>query len=268
MHPKLVQIGDFFLPTYGVFVALGFLMGLLVATRLARRAGLPVDTITNLGVYTALAGLAGAKLLLIVMDWRYYAAHPEEIVSLSTLQAGGVFFGGLIAALFMAAWYSHKRGIPWLDGADVYAPALALGQAIGRLGCFSAGCCWGKPTSLPWAVTFRDPEAHRLVGVPLYQPLHPTQLYESAASFLIFAFLWKRSQQAHSSGQILGWYLVLSSCARFWIEFVRDHPQPNPMGGPFSLTQWLALALFLVGVWLVRWRNRLVLAPRPPKQSR
>jgi len=253
MHPKLIEIGDFFLPTYGLLVAIGFLAGLLVARHLARRAGLDVEAVTNTGVYAALAGLAGAKLLLILFDWRYYAQRPGEIFSLATLQAGGVFYGGLIAALVTAAIYGHKKSLPWLKTADVYAPGLALGHAIGRLGCFSAGCCWGTRCDLPWAVTFRDPEAHRLVGVPLNEPLHPTQLYESAASLLVFAFLWRRFQrQPETGGEILGWYLALYSAARFLVEFFRYHDHPNPLGGPLSTVQWLSLGWIVLGLWLIR----------------
>jgi len=252
MFPKLISFGDFFLPTYGVLVAVAFLTALWLAGKLAKRSGLNPESVTNLGVYCALGGLAGAKLLMFVFDWDYYVRNPGEIFSLTTLRAGGVFFGGLVAALLVAVWYMRKTGLPGLRTADVFAAPLALGHAIGRLGCFSAGCCWGIACDRPWAVTFTNPDAHALVGVPLNTPLHPTQLYEALAEAVIFVILYRRFLRPHRKGVIIGLYLVLYSTARFLIEFVRNHQQPNPFGGPFSSTQWIALGLVVLGAALVK----------------
>jgi phosphatidylglycerol:prolipoprotein diacylglycerol transferase len=247
MFPRVFTIGDFFLPTYGVLVALGFLAGLWVASKLARRAGLDPDKVVNVGVYGALAGLLGAKLLMFVVDFDYYRQNPGEIFSLSTLQAGGVFYGGFVLALVAGIYLIKRWNLPAATVLDCLAPGVALGQAIGRLGCFAAGCCWGEACDRAWAVTFRDPEAHRLVGVPLGVAVHPTQLYEAAAGFLIFAVLWRMARRKHAPGTLIGWYLVLSSAARFVVEFVRHHEQPNPLGGPLSSQQWIALGLFAIG---------------------
>ncbi len=255
MYPKLISFNGFFLPTYGLLVALGFVAALWMARRLSRRVRLDPEVITNLGVYCAVAGLLGAKVMLLIFDWRYYAAHPAEIFTLRTLQAGGVFQGGLIAALVMAYIYTRKHGLPRLKAADVFAPGVALGHGIGRLGCFAAGCCWGIETRLPWAVTFTKQDAHDLVGVPLNTPLHPTQLYESVAEFIIFGILYRRFHRPHADGVIIGLYLVLYGVVRFFVEFVRFHQQPNPFGGPFSATQWLSLLLGAVGVYLWRLRS-------------
>jgi len=252
MFPKLISFGDFFLPTYGVLVAAAFLIALWLAGKLAERSGLNPVSVTNLGVYCALAGLAGAKLLMFVFDWDYYVRNPGEIFSLTTLRAGGVFFGGLVVALLVAVWYMRKTGLPGLRTADVFAAPLALGHAIGRLGCFSAGCCWGIACDRPWAVTFTNPDAHALVGVPLNTPLHPTQLYEAVAEAVIFVILYRRFLQPHRKGVIIGLYLILYPTARFLIEFVRYHQQPNPFGGPFSSTQWIALGLVVLGTVLVK----------------
>lgn len=252
MHPKLIEIGDFFLPTYGVMVGIAFLAALWVASRLGKKSGLNPDDVTNLGVYCALAGLAGAKLLMFVLDWSYYASHPGEIFSLTTLRAGGVFQGGLIVALLVAYWFMRSRKLPPLRTADAFGPALALGHGIGRIGCFSAGCCWGAACGRPWAVTFTNPDAHQLTGVPLNRPLHPTQLYEAGAEALIFGVLYWQFHQKHRDGQIIGLYLVLYSVARFVLEFYRDHQQANPLDGPFTSTQWISLALLVVGGWLLR----------------
>ncbi len=153
----------------------------------AKRASLPAEPITNLAIYCALAGLAGAKLFMILFDFQDYWNDPASLFSLSTLQAAGVYQGGFVVAFVTAILYMRRNHLPMLRTCDVFAPGIALGQAIGRLGCFSAGCCWGVRRHLPWAVTFRNPEAYELTGVPLGVPLHPTQLYESLADALIFA---------------------------------------------------------------------------------
>lgn len=251
MFPKLFTIGDFYLPTYGVLVALAFLIALAITVRLARRSQLNGELVTNLAVYCALAGLAGAKVLMFLFDFDYYRQHPSEIFSLATLQAAGVFQGGLVLAIITAVLYMRRHKLPFLKTADAFAPGIAIGHSIGRLGCFSAGCCWGKACSLPWAVTFRNPVANQLVGVPLNVPLHPTQLYELATEALVFVFLYWRFGREHRAGEILGLYLVLSSSARFVIEFYRYHEQALPFGLPLSITQWIALALLAVGIWLL-----------------
>ena len=246
MFPKLISTGSFYLPTYGVLVALAFLAGLTVTVRLARRSGLSAELITNLAVYCALAGLLGAKLLMIAFDW------PDiKIFSLSTLQAAGVFQGGLVLAIVTAFLYVRRQGLPWLETADAFAPGVALGHSIGRLGCFAAGCCWGKECSLPWAVKFHSVDAYALTGVPLEVPLHPSQLYELATEGILFAFLYWMFGRPHAPGKIIGLYLVLSSVARFGIEFTRFHEQALPFGLPLSITQWIAIALAGAGAILL-----------------
>jgi len=207
MFPKFFTFGDFFLPTYGLMVALAFLTALWVTGKLAESRGLKSDLVMNLGIYCALAGMLGAKLLMIAFDWNIYRDDPRQIFSLSTLQAMGVYQGGLILALLVAVWYMRKAPLPPLLTADVFAPGLALGHGIGRIGCFAAGCCWGAECTLPWAVTFRNPAARELTGTPLGVPLHTTQHYEEIAEFAIFWLLYRRFYQPHRVGENLGWYL-------------------------------------------------------------
>jgi phosphatidylglycerol:prolipoprotein diacylglycerol transferase len=251
MLPKLIAIDGFFLPTYGVLVAAAFLVALWLTSRLAKKSGLNPEQVTNLGIYAALAGLAGAKLMMFVVHFDYYRQNPGEIFSLSTLQAGGVYYGGLMAALATGLVYLRVRRLPALRTLDAFAPGIALGYAIGRLGCFSAGCCWGLQCDRAWAVTFTNPEAHQLVGVPLNVPLHPTQLYLAALSLGIFAAAYWWFHRPHREGTVIGLYLALYSLARFAVDFFRYYEQPNPFGGPLTATQWLALALLLLGLWLV-----------------
>lgn len=257
MYPEILNLP--FLHTYGVLVAVAFLTALWLAGRLGRQAGLNVDAVTNLGIYCALAAIGGAKLMMFLIDIPYYTQHPGEIFSLSTLQAGGVFYGGLIAALAVAVWHMRKTRLPGWKTADVFAPAIALGHGIGRLGCFSAGCCWGVECHRPWAVTFTNPVAHELVGVPLQLPLHPTQLYEAFAEFVIFGFLYWKIRKPHADGGIIGAYLMLYSAARFTVEFFRVHEQGNVLGGAFDTSQWISAGLFVLGAACL-WRRRLTTA--------
>jgi phosphatidylglycerol:prolipoprotein diacylglycerol transferase len=254
MYPEVFHIS--FLHTYGVLVAAAFLAGLWMAGRLARRERLNAENVTNLGIYCALAAIAGAKLMMFLVDVPYYAQHPGEIFSLASLQAGGVFYGGLIAALAISWWYMRKTHLPPARTADVFAPAIALGHGIGRLGCFSAGCCWGVECHLPWAVTFTNPVSNQLVGVPLNIPLHPTQLYESFAEFVIFGILYWRIARPHAPGAIISLYLMLYSAARFVVEFFRVHEQGNLFGGPLDTSQWISLLLFAAGAaYFIRKRS-------------
>ena len=253
MYPEIFGLS--FLHTYGVLVAVAFLSALWLAARLSRQAGLDADAVTNLGIYCALAAIGGAKLMMFLIDIPYYTQHPGEIFSLGTLQAGGVFYGGLIAALAVAVWYMRKTRLPGWKTADVFAPAIALGHGVGRIGCFSAGCCWGVECHRPWAVTFTSPVAHDLVGVPLHLPIHPTQLYEAFAEFAIFAFLYWRSRKPHGDGGIIGAYLMLYSTARFTVEFFRVHEQGNVLGGALDASQWISAGLFLLGAACL-WRQR------------
>src|ERR1051325_9000882 len=216
MLPYLFTIFGFHLPTYGLLVAIAFLVALALTARLARDNGLDSELVLNLGIYCAMAGIAGAKLMMILVDFNEYASNPRLLFSLSTLQAAGIFYGGLLVALVTAFFYMRKKGLPMFATADVLAPGIALGHSIGRLGCFAAGCCWGAHTDLPWAVTFTKPEAHELVGVPLGISLHPTQLYEALAEAIIFLVLYWRIRKPHQAGAIIGLYLVLYSAVRFF----------------------------------------------------
>jgi phosphatidylglycerol---prolipoprotein diacylglyceryl transferase len=257
MLPKLISIGSFYIPTYGVLVALGFLAGLGMTLRLSRRVGLSPEKITNLAVYCAIAGILGAKLFMFLFDAGKYLSHPSQIFSLETLQAAGVFHGGFIAAFVVATLYIRRQNLPvWLT-MDAFAPGISLGHSIGRLGCFAAGCCWGKECHLPWGVYFRSNDA---APVPLDKPLHPVQLYESAANLIIFAILYRLFTGSHRPGQVIGLYLVLYSVVRFVIEFFREHEQS--LWGPLSITQWIALGMLVLGAAiLLRTRRRTALSP-------
>ncbi len=261
MFPKLIDTGGFYLPSYGVLVACGFLAALWIISRLGRRAGLHPDKLSNLAIYTALAGLAGAKLTMFAFDWEIYANNPSELFSLATLQSAGVYQGGFVLAFVASIALMRHYQLPALPTMDLFAPAIALGHGIGRIGCFAAGCCWGVKCDRPWAVEFTSVDAGRLTGVPLGVPLHPTQLYEAVAEFLIFGGLMALWARRPRPGTVIGLYLVLYSAVRFFVEFYRTHMQALPFGLPFSLTQYFSIAMALLGIGLLVWRARPSTAP-------
>jgi phosphatidylglycerol:prolipoprotein diacylglycerol transferase len=255
MYPRLFQIGHFSLPTYGFLVAIGVLLGLLLCVRNAQRLGINPEDTWNLGIVVVLAGILGAKILLIVNDWGFYTRNPGEILSVNTLRSGGVFSGGLVAALLAAAWYMARHKMPPLRTCDAFAPGLAIGHAIGRVGCFAAGCCWGKQTHHAWGVVFRNPLAGDWVGTPLGVPLEPTQLIEAVVELLNFFLLSWLITRKHADGQVFGTYLILYGIARFFIEFLRDDPgRGEVFGNLMTGTQLIAIILVVVGslFWLRR----------------
>jgi len=276
MHPHLLTIpefqffrwspGPFTLHTYGVLLAIAFLAGLWAVARQAKRAGLDPGRVTDMAVWVLIAGLVGAKALLLGIDWRFYSRNPRELLSI--FQSGGVFYGGLVAGILVAWLYARRYQLPAWPTADVLAPGVILGQAIGRLGCFSAGCCWGKPSHLPWAVTFTDLNAARQVGTPLDIPLHPSQLYESLAAFLIFFFLLWLAPRKSFQGQVTLAYVALYSVVRFGLEFWRgDAVRGLWCGGTLSTSQIVSIVLLLaVAVIFPRLRARAT-EPKPAAKA-
>lgn len=262
MFPRLFHFGSFSIPSYGLLVATGVITGLFVAARLSKRQGEDPEKAWNLGIYAVLSAIVGAKLLLIINDFGWYAAHPKEIFSLGVLQAGGVFYGGVIAAIAVSIWYIRRNRMPVLRTCDAFAPGLALGHAIGRIGCFAAGCCYGKPTSHWWGVTFHNPLAAQWVGTPLNVPLEPTQLFESAVEFANFLFLYWLIKHKKFEGQVIGSYLFIYGVARFFLEFIRDDPDRGSMfGGAMTGTQFISICLVIAGGLL--WLRRAQLKPEP-----
>jgi phosphatidylglycerol:prolipoprotein diacylglycerol transferase len=254
VFPRLLHIGAFNLPTYGFLVSTGVLLGMWISVRNSEKSGIDPEDAWNLGILVVLCGILGAKILYIINDWSTYAAHPGDIFSIATLQAGGVFSGGLIGAFVAAFWYIHRRKMPPLATWDAFAPGLALGHAIGRVGCFAAGCCWGKPTTHFWGVTFTNPLARDLVGTPLNRALEPTQLIESAvelANFFILMWMFKRKK---FDGQVFAAYLILYGVARYFIEFLRDDPGRGSFLGIMTGTQAISIGLVILGgfIWYMK----------------
>ncbi len=257
MHPTIANFGSITVHTYGLLLAAAFIAGIWLTSRNARKYGLNPDSVWNLGLIVIFSALVGAKILLFLSDYSYYSQNPREIFSLSTLRSTGVYYGGLLLALAASAWYLRRAKLPSWTVADLAAPGIALGQAIGRLGCLSAGCCYGKPTNLPWGITFTDKYAFENVGTPLNTPLHPTQIYESLGSFLLFTYLSWRLAHKRFTGQVILEFLALYSVMRFVIEFFRDDDRGFVLSGLLSTSQFIGI-LTLLGSAIVYYflRNR------------
>jgi len=256
MHPIIANLGSITVHTYGLLLAAAFIAGIWLTSRHAKKHGLNPDSIWNLGLVVIFSALVGAKVLLFFSDYSYYSQNPREIFSLSTLRSTGVYYGGLLLALAASAWYIRRADLPGWTVADLAAPGLALGQAIGRLGCLSAGCCYGKPTDLPWGITFTDKYAFENVGVPLNTPLHPTQIYEAAGSVLLFAYLSWRLAHRRFTGQVILEFLALYSVMRFVIEFFRDDDRGFLLNGLLSTSQFIGIIAFLGSVTVYHYLRR------------
>ena len=265
MFPTLIDFGThdlpllgeqhLFLPTYGFLFALGVVAAWIWFMRRAKGLDLPEDRLFNLTFYSVLAGILGAKLLLIVVDWRTYLAHPLEI--LGTLRSAGVLMGGVLAGALTFVYYCRRYDLPLWKLADAIAAPLVLAQAMGRLGCFSAGCCWGVPLdpSNPLAITFTDAQARAQTGVPLDVALFPSQLAEmfyDVALVVLLSVLWHR--RLKPSGTVFWIYVLLYSLGRGTIEFWRgDVHRGVYFGGVASTSQLIAVAsVLLAAVMLLR----------------
>jgi len=257
MHPILFKIGSFPIGTYGLLLTAGFFLALLLAQRLGRLEGIAPESISDLAITLLLAGVIGSKLLMVIVDLSGGVSFGE-VFSLGYLRAGGAIHGGIIGATLAFFWRVKKLKLPLARTLDCLTPALALGQAIGRLGCFSAGCCYGTVCNLPWAVTFSDPNASALSGTPLAVPLHPVQLYTFLANLLIMAILLVFRKHRGFVGQVSGGYFILEGIGRMVIEHWRgDLDRGFLMGIPWLSTGRATSCLFvLFGCVLLAWFGR------------
>ena len=264
MYPRLLELGPITVYTYGVLLAAAYLLGLQFAIVRARRRGLDGARVMDLGIYIIIAALIGAKLLLLVTDFRTFRADPAELFTLA--RSGGVFYGGLILAVIVAVWYIRRSGLPLWTTCDVFAPGIALGHVVGRFGCLFAGCCYGKPTTEPWGITFTDPFAASNVGTPLGIPLHPTQLYEAGAEFLILTVLLATERRGRPfSGRTFWLYMLLYAISRFIIEFYRGDERGSV--GILSTSQFISVILAPLAIVMLAYLARRV-APEPKRARR
>jgi phosphatidylglycerol---prolipoprotein diacylglyceryl transferase len=255
MYPILFEIGSFPIYTYGVLLAAAYLLGLQLALVRGRRLGLDPNRIMDLGIWIIVSALVGAKLLLLVVEWDTYGRSLGEVLTL--IRSGGVFYGGLVVAVVVAMWYMWRHRLPIWSVSDAFAPGIALGHVIGRLGCFFAGCCFGRQTGVPWAVTFHSEYAAQNVGTPINVPLHPTQLYEAGAELLILGLLLMLERRGrYFPGRTFWGYMLLYGISRFIVEFYRG--DSRGMVGMFSTSQFVSLLIVPLSIVML-----FLLARRP-----
>ena len=261
MHPRLFELGAITVYTYGVLLAAAYLLGLKLAMVRAKARGLDANRVLDLGIYIIISALIGAKLLLLITDFETFISNPRELLTLA--RSGGVFYGGLILAVSVALVYIRKVGLPLWTTTDVFAPGIALGHVIGRFGCLFAGCCYGKPTTMPWGITFTDPFAAANVGTPLGTPLHPTQLYEAGAELLILIVLLTTERKGRPfPGRTFWLYMLVYAISRFIIEFYRADERGTV--GMFSTSQFISLVLAPLAVIMLVYLARA----KTPEQKR
>lgn len=268
MYPRLFELGPITIYTYGVLLAAAYLLGLKLAMVRGKNRKLDETRVLDLGIYIIIAALVGAKLLLFFTDMKTYTSDPRALLDLA--REGGVFYGGLILAVATAIWYIRRVGLPLWTTCDVFAPGIALGHVVGRFGCFFAGCCYGKPTSLPWGVTFHDPFAALNSGTPLNVPLHPTQLYEAGAEALILGvLLLTESRGRRFSGRTFWLYILLYSISRFIIEYFRNDPRGSVtiLSVVFSTSQFISLILAPLSIVMLVYLGRRK-EPEPKRQRK
>ena len=263
MHPRLFELGPITIYTYGVLLAAAYLLGLKFAMVRADKRGLDPARILDLGIYIIISALIGAKLLLFITDFQTFRNDPRELLTLA--RSGGVFYGGLILAVTVALWYIRKVGLPLWTTCDVFAPGIALGHVIGRFGCFFAGCCYGKPTKMPWGITFTDPFAAANVGTPLGIPLHPTELYEAGAELLILGVLLITERKGRPfAGRTFWLYMLLYAISRFIIEIFRGDERGTVF--MFSTSQFISVILAPLAIVMLVSLARRKEAPAPERK--
>ena len=272
MHPKLFELpwsipylGTITVYTYGVLLAAAYLLGLQLAIVRARKRELDATRVMDLGIAIIISALIGAKLLLLVRDFQTYRNDPAELLNLA--RSAGDFYGGLILALAVAFWYIRRVGLPLWTTCDAFAPGIALGHVIGRFGCFFAGCCYGIETTVPWAITFTNRDAQAQLGTSWNKPLHPTQLYEAGAEFLILVFLLATERFGRKfAGRTFWLYMLLYSVSRYVIEFYRGDERGNV--GALSTSQFISVILApLAIVMLIYLARRPAPAPQRRKKA-
>jgi phosphatidylglycerol:prolipoprotein diacylglycerol transferase len=245
MYPVLFHVGGVKVYAYGFFLALGFITGVVLAVVRARKEGISFDHIVNLFFYTLVSAIFGARLLFVLINFDAFSKNPAGIFKL--WEGGLVFYGGLIPAVAVSIWYMRWHRLPIWKMADLFSPLIALGLFFGRMGCFFAGCCYGKETSLPWGVVFRNPDSLARLNVAL----HPTQLYDAANGLAIFFFLIWMGKRKRFDGQILWLFVFLYAVTRFLIEILRGDPRGFLFNGALSTSQGIGLVLAILSLFML-----------------
>jgi len=250
MYPILFDFGSIKIYAYGFLIGLGFVSGLILSTLNAKKEGVPFERVVDLFFLSVLSAILGSRILFVLINFDSYRRNLLQILKI--WEGGLVFYGGLILAIAVAIAYMRWHRLPLWKLADLFSPPVALGLFFGRIGCFLAGCCYGKATSLPWGVVFTNPNSLARLNVPL----HPTQLYEAAGSLVFFFFLsWKLKNKSFD-GQIIWLFLFLYSVFRFFVEVFRDDPREFVFQGFLFTSQAIGILLAIASLFMLFYLNR------------
>jgi phosphatidylglycerol:prolipoprotein diacylglycerol transferase len=251
MYPILLHFGNLHIYAYGFFIVMGFIAAVVLAALKIRKSnsGMSFENIVDLFFYTVLSAIIGARILFVLIHFDLYRQHPVQIFKI--WEGGLVFYGGLILAVMVAFWYMRWHRLPIWKLADLISPLIALGLSFGRIGCFFAGCCYGKETSLPWAVVFKNPDSLARLNVPL----HPTQLYDAANGLAIFFFLTWMEKRKSFDGQIFWLFLFFYAVTRFFIEIFRGDPRGFLFGDLLSTSQAIGILLAIFSLFMLFYRR-------------
>jgi phosphatidylglycerol:prolipoprotein diacylglycerol transferase len=250
MHPILFETPYFSLKAYGLFVAIGFLAGITYCVREGVKQGYNQQHILDLGFYIILAAIVGSRIFYVITNLDSYRHNLLDIFKV--WQGGLTFFGGFILALLAGIVYMKKYNLPVGKTLDLFAPSLSIGEFFGRIGCFFAGCCYGRECSMPWAVTFTDPQSLARIGVPL----HPTQLYAAAAALVTFLILVFWSKRKSFDGQLALIWILIYSTFRAVVEFFRGDPRGYLIMNTFAVSQVISAALIIISLILLIYLKR------------
>jgi phosphatidylglycerol:prolipoprotein diacylglycerol transferase len=265
MHPILIHIGKFAIRSYGFMLALSFLIGIWLAGRRAKKAGVDPQKILDLSVIIILAAVVGSRLLYVVYHLDQYS-NPLDMFAL--WQGGATFYGGFLLATGAAYWWVHKHKLPFLQVADIVSPSIALGLMFTRIGCFLSGCCYGKPTTHSWGMIFPPDSPAGAAAAAIAQSrgvdhvaLHPTQLYSSVfEGLVIFSLLMLLQPRLEKRGAMFGMLCVLYGIARFTIDFFRYYePNARVLGG-LDFNQIICVFVFFFGIFLLTRKERTTTA--------
>ena len=242
MHPVLIDFGVFKIHTYGFFIALAVLAGMFVSRHEARRMGIDADKVVDVVFYVVVAAIVGSRLFYVLTNIDVFVSAPLDVFKI--WNGGLVFYGGFIVAAAVVILYLRIHRLPLGKMSDIGAVALPLGHTLGRIGCFFAGCCYGKTCSHPWGVVFRHPDSL----APLYVQIHPTQLYSSASNFLIFLLLFALRRHKQFDGQLFWIYILLYGINRSIIETFRGDDRGAMLFDALSIAQVIGISSAAVAV--------------------
>jgi phosphatidylglycerol:prolipoprotein diacylglycerol transferase len=259
MHPRLLTTPFFTIHTFGALLAASYIAAFWWLTREGRRQRLDVEALSSLALWSIGGAIIGAKALLLLRSLPEFLSASGAEAFASILASAGDFYGGFIGAVLAALLFfrRHRQLLFW-QAADICAPAIALGQAIGRVGCLMAGDDYGRTATVPWAVTFSDPRAASIAGVPLGVPLHPVQAYESIVCLFLFIFLVRLLRRKRFDGEVILTYTFVYATARFVLEFFRGDADRGFVIGWLSTSQFIAAILgpLVLALFIVRRRPR------------